>query len=224
MVLDYSKFDTVGDDDDEFVEQLKKEVEYSRPENAMNTHYARGLLSDPLFVDIFSDMHPKDDRDDKIKLDVAGREALLAFICIQQMANGEKDNTPRGKAIVDFINAGTAPKMSVLLAMTFAMQKRIDASSRPADETQPIRDMLLGALNTLLAVAKKGSATLLFDELMKNPDGAFARRYKARAFATERFAKYAEKARHEEGAHDQAAWKQHRGLMMIDHVAPSKMF
>ena len=80
----------------------------------------------------------------------------------------------------------------------YAVQKRIEKSHRPADETEPIRAMLIGALNTLLACSRKGSAEQLFAELKREPDGAFATRYKAHEFGKARFDKYYVAARHEE--------------------------
>lgn len=194
MVLDYSKFDTVGDDDEEFKEQIKKSDEYKRPENSMETNYTRGILNDKLLIDVTSEMHEKDDRDEKIKLKDDELHNLLMFVTIQQYGKNrvEEDNTPRAKPIKDFMATGRAPKVSHLLAFMWAVQKRIEKSGRPADETDPIASLLLGALNTLLAIAKKGSAGELFDELEKRPDGAFATRYRACELGTARFAKYRE--------------------------------
>lgn len=198
MVLDYSKFANIGDDDEEITAEIKKQKEHAKPENSWDTHRARGLLNDPLMVKISGEMHVKDDRDDKIKLADGELEALLTFICVQQHGEGA-DNTPRDRMISDLsFGAQAAPKASVLLAMMWAVQKRIDASDRPTDETAPLMAMLHNALNTLLGIAKMGSSAALFAELRARPDGAFAKRYKACELGKARFAKYAEAAHHEE--------------------------
>ena len=204
MVLDYSHFDNIGDDDEELVQQIKKTKEYSKPENSLDTHVARGILNDELMHNVMSELHVKTDRDEKLKIDEKDSVNLLTFITLQ--ANYGKDgkeltdNTPREKPIIDFLQRGTVPKSSVLLAMMWAIQKRIDKSGRPQTETDPLKNLLLGALNTLLGIAKQGSAKSCFYELKKNPTGPFATRYFARELAKERFDKYAAKASAEETA------------------------
>lgn len=197
MPVDYSKFDSIGDDDDQLVDQLKKEQERQKPENGASTHYARGLLSDRLLSGITDEMHPKDDRESKIELSGEQRQALLHFIAVQQHGS-EADNTPRATAIQDFMLSGKAPKTSVLLALMWAVEKRIEESGRPTAETEPIWSMLLGALNTLLACAKKDSAQSLFETMKRSPDGAFAKKYRALEFGRTRYEKYRMAALHEE--------------------------
>ena len=198
MVLDYSKFDRIGDDDEELDAQLRKEREYQRSENGAKTHLARGLLADPLMSGVMDDLHDKSDRDRKLKIDGTAREALITFIVIQAHGAGEVDNTSCAPAIIEFMQSGKAPKVSLMLAFVWAMQKRIDASERPATETEPLRSLLMGALNTLLSISKKESAEALFNHLKRAPESEFAKRYFAREFARARFEKYAAAAHHAE--------------------------
>lgn len=198
MVLDYGKFDHVGDDDDEFVADQKKAAEYAMPQNGSATHYARGLLGSSLLNNVMKELHEVNDREERIKVSDAESEGLLTFIAIQQREDGSADNVPCSVEVINFMQTGRAPKTSLLLAFVWAIDKRIVASAQPGAETQPLMDMLLGALNTILAISKKGSAKALFDELKREPSGAFATMYFAREFGKLRYAKYRAKVKHEE--------------------------
>jgi len=218
MVLDYSKFDCIGDDDEQLVGQLKLERERQKPENGWSTHYGRGLLSDPLLVGITAEMHVKDDRDTMLTLKDGEMESLLLFLVTQQ--NGSStDNTPKAAAIAEFMASGRAPKTSVLLAMMWAVDRRIAKVGRPVEETSPIWGMLLGALNTLLAVAKKGSAEALYTSLDESPESVFAKRYAALEFGRARYDKYKAAAQHEEERWkygDAIPWRDYAPRKVID--------
>ena len=204
MVLDYSHFDNIGDDDEELVQQIKKTKEYSKPENSLDTHVARGILNDELMHNVMSELHVKTDRDEKLKLDEKDSVNLLTFITLQ--ANYGKDgkeltdNTPREKPIIDFLQRGTVPKSSVLLAMMWAIQKRIDKSGRPQTETDPLKPPPWRAQHSTRHRKTGLGQIVLLRAQEESNRGPFATRYFARELAKERFDKYAAKASAEETA------------------------
>ena len=198
MAIDYSKFSSIGDEDDDVTAEVKRAVESHWVENSRATHYSRGLLADPLCANVFKELHQVDDMEVKINTTDAEKENLLAFVAVQQYDGGGSDNTLSAPAIMEFMQKGRTPKSSLLLAFTWAVDKRIAKSGRSASETQPIMNMLLGAINTLLAADKQGSARALFEELKREPDSAFATRYFGRELGKARYEKYRAKAHYEE--------------------------
>ena len=93
MAIDYSRFDSVGDEDDDVAADVKRAKESKAVENARDTHYARGLLADPLLTNVFAELHQADDMHVKIKPSEAEMADLLGFIAVQQYNGGAADNT-----------------------------------------------------------------------------------------------------------------------------------
>jgi hypothetical protein len=199
-VLDYSRFDTILDSDDED-DQLN---ETRKPCNGNATNYARGLLSHPLLQAITQDM--KDDEGERRKLDDDTVPALLEWTAVQQ--NGaSRDNRPNAARLVALYESAAfrarPVQVEVLVSMVWAARLRLEGRHKDMDgrylpaypndaQTKIVMEMLMSALNTLVACeATRGGARALFETLCQDSECELTKKDLSGGFGEARLGQHA---------------------------------
>lgn len=113
---------------------------------------------------------------------------LLQFVTTQHRGICP-DNIKRATEIVGFVEAKQAPSAKPLHALALLVRQCATDAAGDAvmsdEQARRVFEVALCALNTVVACEAAGGARALFDELVREPDGATAERYRSCAFASE---------------------------------------
>lgn len=188
--IDYSKWDTLDDDDDIVASSSAAPVRAPGPGVTLADRQSNHSQSMQLIAQWISEAYPR--------IPSENRTQLIKFITIQHRGI-HRDNTPRHLEIVAFLEADEAagpPEsrphddlLQALLALGHMCAKRSGDDSDKVKKAQASRvlEVVQGALNTLWAARCEpaGGARAVFDRLLKEPEGDYAKRYRRFEFASD---------------------------------------
>jgi len=166
-MVNYSKWDTIGDEDeavavDRTADFVKRAEHHKASMQLIATQLRQAWPT------------------------LSGEQTAHLLDFVQAQHRGVfADNTKRATEIVAFIEARSAPSTRPLHALAlFARRGEAEVADAPSRaQAKRVFDVAVCALNTVAACAAAGGARRLFDEMLREPQGQMARRYRASEFA-----------------------------------------